>query len=246
MHDSLAEHSTALSQVCFTKEFPGFEIESKWTLLTQNPVPVLLEMRSDIQKGWWQDYEVATAMGKLPVGVRFFDLRFQFWGTEQSGSLEQVAMVACLPEEDKHQLAFKSRQQKPLYASCLLRNPPLIRPESRTGAWITHNEVIKTIRKASPQAYVVGEMRRQKCFTYFTSTRSYRNFSVSADLCYCNNRSLSQVEIEYKGRRGCWPLDIIGTEILRDFVEIHSILEQRYGNILIPTSQTKFEWIASN
>lgn len=246
MHDTLVKHSTALSKVYFTKEFPGFEIESKWTLLTQNPVPILMGMRSDIQKGLWQDYEVATAMGKLPVGVRFFDMKFQFWGTEQNGNLEQVAMVACLPDKDRYQLAFKSRQKKLLYASPSLHNPPLVRPESRTGAWINNNEVIKEIHRVFPRAYVVGEIRRQKCFTYFTSKRSYRNFSVSADFCYYSNKSLSQVEIEYKGRRGCWLPDTTGVEIIQDFVEIHLILEQLYSNILIPTSQTKFEWITDN
>ena len=246
MHEPVASQCTALSRVYFTKEFPGFEIESKWSLLTQNPIPVLLGMQSDIQKGAWRNYEIATAMGKLPVGVRFFNLCFQFWGNLQDGKLEQVAMVACLPEEDKNQLAFKSQQQSLLRTSCAFRNPPLVRSESRTGDWITHGEVIEKIYKMFPQAYIVGEIRRQKCFIYITNTHSYRNYSVSADLCHHTNRTLSQVEVEYKGRRGCWLPDTTGAEIARDFAEIHSILERLYGAILVPTSLTKFEWITSN
>lgn len=246
MHENVAQPKTELSRVYFTKEFPGFEIESKWTLLTQNPVPVLLKMRSDILEGWWQNFNVAVAMGKLPVGTRFFDLTFQFWGAKQNDSLEQVAMVACLPSEDRYQLAFKSPQQQPLRLSHILRNPPLARLESRTGNWISYAKVVEEIRIVAPHAQMVGEMKRQKCFTYITSTKSYRNFSISADLCHNGYRSLSQVEVEYKGRNGCWIPDRTGDEIIQDFSEIHLILEKLYGDILIPTNQTKFKWITGD
>lgn len=243
MYKKLDRECTELSQVYFTKEFPGFEIESKWKLLTENPVPTLLRMRSDVQNGAWQCYEVSTSMGKLPVGIRFFNLRFQFWGVEKNEGMEQVAMVACIPSKDKYQLAFKSRQQQPLKSLIPISNPPLLRPESRTGKWISNTEVVKEIQKVHPGAKMVGEIMRQKCFTYITSRQSYRNYSISADLCHHKDKSLSQVEIEYKGRRGCWLPDMTGVQIVQDFTEIHLILEKLYGAIITPTSQTKFDWI---
>lgn len=246
MHENVVQPKTELSRIYFTKEFPGFEIESKWTLLTQNPVPVLLEMYSDILKGRWQNFNIAVAMGKLPAGIRFFDIIFQFWGAEQNGNLEQVAMIACLPTIDRYQLAFKSPQRQPLRSSHTLCNPPLVRLESRSGGWISYTKVVDKIKAVASHARVVGEIRRQKCFTYITSTKSYRNFSISTDLCHNGRQSLSQVEVEYKGRNGCWMPDTIGDGIIQDFSEIHSILERLYGDILIPTSQTKFKWITGD
>lgn len=246
MHEELAKRKTSLSCIHFTKEFPGFEIESKWKLLTQNPVSVLLKMRTDILRGRWKDFEIAIAMGKLQIGVRFFELAFQFWGVERPNGLEQVAMVACLPGSNRYQLAFKSPQCRSFHSFHILQNPPLVRSETRTGNWISYEKVVNEIKAVTPNAQLVGEIKREKCFIYITSTKSYRNFSLSADLCYNGNKSLSQVEVEYKGRRGCWLPDRTGNEIVQDFSQIHSNLERLYGSILTPTSQTKFEWITGD
>jgi len=241
MHENMAKTGTELSREHFTKEFPGFEIESKWTLLTQNPVPVLLKIQSDVFEGKWLNFGTALSMGTLSVGIRFFDLIFQFWGVELRGNMEQIAMVACMPG-NRYQLAFKSHQVQPLRLFHLLANPPMIRPESRTGKWITYASVIEEIKEVVPLARFVGEMRRLKCFTYITNIETFRNFSISADLCYSGPKILSQIEVEYKGRRGCWLPDKTGDDIIRDFSQIHSILKELYGDIISPTSQTKFKW----
>ncbi len=136
MYEDMAKLGTGISRTYFTKEFSGFEIESKWTLLTQNPVPVLLRMQSDILGGWWRNFGVAVDMGRLPIGIRFFELVFQFWGVERNGLLEQIAMVACMQDEDRYQLAFKGSQHQIIHSSTILCNPPMFRHDSRTGNWL--------------------------------------------------------------------------------------------------------------
>jgi hypothetical protein len=246
-HKVHERESRALSTAFFTKEFAGFEVESKWQLLTENPVPTILRFMADIHSGKWEHIQVAKSMGKLPVGLRYFELHFDFWATPDNTSTihyRQVAMVAVLPGANLHQVAFKeSDSARLLFDGKGLSNPPLVRREGRKGDWIRESDSIARILKHLPNAEKVATMIRQKCYAYVHDVKSYRNFSISADLCRSRSKTLSQVEIEYKGRNGVWLPDTVGYQIAQDFLHIHEILSERYGNILVPTTQTKFQWI---
>lgn len=247
-HAAYGQESRALSTVFFTKELAGFEVESKWRLLTENPVPTLLRFMDDIHVGKWGLIQLAKSMGKLPVGLRYFELRFDFWGVPYDGNVlryRQVAMVAVIPGSNLHQVAFKEGGSARLLCEGRgFSNPPLVRREERKGDWVREQNAIARILDRFPDAEKVATMTRQKCFVYVHNAESYRNFSVSADLCHHHSsKTLSQVEIEYKGRSGVWLPDMIGNQIARDFLHIHGILSERYGDILLPTTQTKFQWI---
>lgn len=246
-HEAHERESWALSTVFFTKEFAGFEVESKWRLLTENPVLTVLRFMADIHSGRWEHIQVAKSMGKLPVGLRYFELHFDFWATPCNTSAmcyRQVAMVAVIPGANLYQVAFKEGDSAKLLCDGKgLSNPPLVRREERKGDWIRESDSTARILKHFPNAEKVATMIRQKCFVYLHNAKSYRNFSVSADLCQSGKRTLSQVEIEYKGRSGVWSPDMFGHQIALDFLNIHDVLVGRYGDILVPTTQTKFEWI---
>lgn len=235
----------ALSTCYFTKEFQGFEVESKWQLLTENPVTTILQFMADMQAGCWDLVHVAKSMGKLPVGLRYFELQFEFWAIQnESAGYRQVAMVAVVPGADMFQVAFKEGGLPKFLCTCReLLNPPLIRQEERKGNWVKKQEATTLILNRFPNAKKVATMTRQKCYVYVYNAESYRNFSISADLCRYKSETLSQVEIEYKGRNGIWLPDITGYYIALDFLKIHKILTERYGEILRPTTQTKFEWL---
>lgn len=246
-HEVHRQESRALSTVFFTKELAGFEVESKWQLLTENPVPILLRFIADIHAGKWGSIQIAKSMGKLPIGFRYFELQFDFWGIPDATSAQyyrQVAMVAVVPGANLHQVAFKEGSSKRLLCGGRgFSNPPLVRREERKGDWIRERNAVARILDQFPDAKKVAMMMRQKCFVYMRNTKSYRNFSISADLCCSGQKTLSQVEIEYKGRSGVWLPDMIGNQIATDFLDIHRILCERYGDILLPTTQTKFQWI---
>lgn len=248
MHHGVHKYrNRTLSTSFFTKEFKGFEVESKFRLLTENPVPTVLRFMADIHSGKWGPMQVAKMMGKLPVGLRYFDLQFDFWAvqkTDMSLGYCQVAMVAIVPGANLHQVAFKEGDtSRTLRGSEEFLNPPLVRREERKGDWVRGRDAVALILKRFPNASKVATMKRQKCFVYVHNAESYRNFSVSADLCRSGSRTLSQVEIEYKGRNGVWLPDAFGYQITQDFVFIHKVLSEQYGTILVPTTQTKFEWI---
>lgn len=246
-HQAYEQESRALNTVFFTKEFAGFEVESKWQLLTENPVPTLLRFMADIHADKWEPIQVAKSMGKLPVGLRYFELQFDFWGIPDVASTlcyRQVAMVAVVPEANLHQLAFKEGGSARLLCDGKgFSSPPLVRREERKGDWVRERDAVTRILDRFPGAEKVATMIRQKCFVYVHNAESYRNFSVSADMCRSGSKTLSQIEIEYKGRNGIWLPDIIGCQIALDFLHIHEVLSDQYGNILAPTTQTKFQWI---
>lgn len=237
----------ALSTIFFTKEFFGYEIESKWQLLTENPVPTMIQFMSDIHTEYWHPFYIAKSMGKLPIGLRYFELQFDFWAIPNCIALSdyfQIAMVAVIPNTNMYQVAFKEGiANKFLCEGKGFLNPPLIRRENRKGNWIKENEATTLILDYFPNAEKIATITRQKCYVYVHNILSYRNFSISADLCTYKSKTLSQVEVEYKGRNGIWVPDITGYHIAYDFLQIHKILNQQYGKSLLPTIQTKFNWI---
>ncbi|MCR4329504.1 MAG: hypothetical protein NUV65_03085 [Candidatus Roizmanbacteria bacterium] len=238
----------ALSTTFFSKELQGFEVESKWRLLTENPVPTIIRFMDDMRAGRWNPVHIAKTMGKLPVGLRYFELQFEFWAIkdelESLSNYRQVAMVAVVPGADMFQVAFKAGGLPKFLCTdkqCL--NPPLIRREERKGNWVREEEATIIILNRFPSADKVATMTRQKCYVYVHNLESRRNFSISADLCQYKSKTLSQVEVEYKGRSGIWLPDVTGQHITLDFLQIHRVLGERYGEIILPTTQTKMEWI---
>ncbi|GEM_PF-6767600 len=246
-HGIHKQENKALDTTFFTKELFGFEVESKWRLLSENPVPTILRFMADINSGQWSLVQVAKSMGKLPVGLRYFELQFDFWAIfDEVNTLQyrQIAMVAIMPGTNMYQVAFKEGSSTKLLCDGRgFSNPPLIRREERKGDWIREHDAVTLILSRFPDAEKVATMVRQKCFVYVHNTKSYRNFSVSADFCWQGHKVLSQVEIEYKGRNGVWLPDMTGHQVALDFLQIHEILSERYADILVPTTQTKFEWI---
>lgn len=238
----------ALSTVFFTKEFPGFEIESKWRLLTENPVPTILRFMADIHTGDWGPIQVAKSMGEVPI-LRYSEVQIDFWAIRSRSDMgkpyyRQVAMAFTAPGLNMYLVNFKEGGvARQLYESLRFLNPPLARREERKDGWVREQEAVTLILNCFPSAEKVATMIRQKCYVYAHNAESCRNFSVSADLCYCGSRILSQVEIEYIGRSGIWLPDTTGCQIALDFLQIHKILNGQYGDILVPTTQTKFEWI---
>jgi hypothetical protein len=238
--------SQALSTTYFTKEFSGYEIESKWTLLTQNPVPTIFRFMSDLNTGLWDGFSITKTMGSLPTGFRYLELPFDFWAVPEKGKWRQVAMVAKAPWHNLFLVAFKEGRST-LFPGKEAEgiNLPLLRREERKGDWISEQDTIQLIVSRFPSAQKLACMSREKASVYISHKETFRNFCISADRCSCKNRVLSQVEVEYKGRSGIWIPDTTGQFILRDFSVIHDTLVKCYGDILVPTVKTKFEWIMS-
>lgn len=245
----MCAESLALSREYFTKEFPGFEVESKWNLLTENPIPTVLKFVEDVNSGVWKPFVVAKVIGKLKTGTKLLEAQYDYWAVEdcETSRLGQIAKAAYFPGLDFYQVIFKegSNKRVKLQDGCPV-NPPLVRPEERIGKIVRGKEAAVTIiTKHFPSSQNVGSFFRQKCSVYIQNTASYRNFSISADFCSFGNKHLSQVEVEYKGRNGVWFPDNMGYEIAAEFGKIHAILVNLYGDILLPTDVSKFEWLTT-
>lgn len=239
----------ALSKEHFTKEFPGFEVESKWNLLTENPIPTVLRFVDDVSRGTWGPFIVAEVIGRLKTGTKLLEAQYDFWAAEDPGSskLEQVAKTAYFPGFDFYQVIFKEGSNKKirLHHGCTI-NPPLVRSEERIRKVVRGEKAaIEIITRRFPNSQNVGSFFRQKCSIYIQNTTSHRNFSISADFCSSGNKHLSQVEVEYKGRNGVWFPDNMGCEIAEEFGKIHAILVNLYGDVLLPTDVSKFEWLTA-
>lgn len=230
----------------FTKEFCGYEIESKFLVLNQSPVLTFFELYSDINDFGWDPYVVQRCMGSLRTDIRFFGLEFIFWGANINDNWEQAAMAAISPwRKDRYLLALKSNTEELNYFRPKEIPNLVIRKEIRDGRWINENEMIKKIKLANPKAEMIAKIFREKCSIYVTNKNSLRNFCLSADICYLQNNTLSQVEIEYKGRNGLWIKNhyISAKEIVNEFSTLHWIIRTRYPKMLFPDKITKFQWI---
>lgn len=226
----------------FTKEFSEYEIESKWVLLTQNPVSALLMFMKDIAMGLWSPYAIQRCMGKLPIGVRFFSVDFIFFGNYDNDVWHEIAKAAVSPwQTDRYLLAFKGKEEYFNFVADM--HYPLKRKEQRSGDWIDYDTMMNQIKFVAPDVATVGKIKRERCSIYITNPFSFRNFCLSADKCVFQESILSQVEVEYKGRNGIWLNNASEAAILREFQILHSILEKYYSDILLPTTYRKFQWI---
>lgn len=231
----------------FTKEFPGYEIENKWTLLNQETVLTILKLKEDILNNNWHPYKLQRCMGKLTTGIKFFKFNFLFWGIEKNNKWQQVAMVAE-SSNSKYFINFKKEGKILHCKNITLKNPPYIRKETRKDCWINYNSMINEIKSIHPKAKLMGKMTREKCSLFITNVLSHRNFCLSADKCEINNSILSQLEIEYKGRNGIWFFNHFFSkiEILKEYNNINSILEKDYFDLIKPTKIKKFYWIINH
>lgn len=234
---------TALSTSFFTKEFLGYEIESKWEFLPRDLFGFVFQMNEDIALGKWGRFEITKTLGALPIGMRYFSLQFSFYASRGVNGLTQLAMVAHSPDNSRFMVAFKGETQEFAGNNGKIYNCPLLRKESRKGNWVTFSEMHKIIMSRDPEAISCGTIQREKCSFYFTNLQTNRNFNISADRCYFQNNTLSQVEIEYKGRSGIWLPDTTGQEILEEYRVIHDTIQRLYGQYLVPTTRRKFDWI---
>lgn len=233
----------------FTKEFPGYEIESKWTLLNQVSVLTILKWSEDISFGIWEPYKIQKSMGQLPTGIRYFSIEFVFWGVYIDGVWREIAKAAKSPWRQNHYLlAFKEDEESFLSNFPITTHRPLKRKELRKGDWIDYQTMTSRVTSVARNATIIGKMVRERCSVYITNSVSFRNFCLSADRCESQDSILSQVEIEYKGRNGIWfwHPDLSGIEILNEFQILHSILENQYPGLLLPTTIKKFQWIINS
>jgi len=231
----------------FTKEFNGYEIESKWLLLSQEPLLTILGWLDQLSVGRWQPFYQQAVIGTLPSGVRLFKMTFLFYSQGQNQNITQLAMAAQSPwHKNRYLLAFKSQGQllcPEIYPSI---HHPLIRPESRKGDWISWEGMNSQLATAANDYQLIGTICREKSSVYITNVDSGRNFCLSADYCLRQDgKVLSQVEIEYKGRNGLWVNDpqLSSLEILREFELLHRLINQDTRFQLTATNLTKFEWL---
>lgn len=242
---------TELSTVYFTKEFPPeFEIEWKGYLETCDPAGFIYQLLDDVDSRKLIPYDRCLSLGKQNVELKYTNLWHHYFAYPSTEGLLQ-AFVLIQPPGSDFVLPHVKKQDKFVDR----RENILIREESKPSLKDAFPfSVIPTFverfqRQFDIQVAQIGTINRERFSIYLTNLESYRNWSIVAD--YCKPISppipdqMAQVEIEYKGRSGVSPKDRIAqTQVLDELSSLAALLQQNSGDgILIPTADTKFDWL---
>ena len=217
----------ALQVEYFTREASGFEIESKYNIGNMEPWLDLCQMVDDISGDLWAPFKVQTSMGTMPTRTRYLDLVVEFWGVEQQKAWRQIAMCIKHPwDHDSHMVVFKNKGSVLLENFSSHAHKPLVRREESKYQWMKKECAIALIKSHDVSAQSVGIIRRRKYSVYIYNKHSHRNYCLSCDICLSGERSLSQLEIEYKGRNGVWFVNegLARVELVHEYEQLHLLL----------------------
>jgi hypothetical protein len=244
----------ALGTVYFTKEFPSdWEVEWKGNLLTLDPAGFIYRAYELAAEGDLNHFVLPKSLGKLPLGLSFFDIYFYYYGHESDHGWVEDFVLAQLPgfpffiPRIKQSVATPDLDLKA--ANIVIRQE---RKKDLSGAFPTTHlprfiQSFEENHKVTPQ--FIGILRRERYSFYLHNQVSLRNWELLADRCQSiepfRTVRLGQVEFEYKGRDGIWSRNILNQQAVLDEAEILSnkLIESFGPDIIQPTNLTKFEWL---
>lgn len=224
----------------FTKELPGLEAETKMELLTLDPVSFILDLTEEFESGAYFPLLRQHTLGTLPTGIKSFSYEITYYGSSEEEGLKETFGLVKHPTRDFYLLKKKGSESEEDCGMVLIRKEE----KDDLSTPLTSKEADLLI--SSGPFIRVGSLERERYGFYAFNSESWRNFGIVADRVTSGENQIAQVEIEYKGRAGVFPvLPCTRIEIVKELEEIALAVQQKHKNILRPTRLTKFGWLLS-
>ncbi|GEM_PF-3795475 len=229
------------------KEFPGFEIESKFQLLRIPRFSFLDKVKSVLENS---QFVVVPGMEKFE-----WVFHFDYHVYKKNKKLNQAFVIVHHPSTPKFWIRKKSRSEIfPIsnypFQGWVIKRREEEKVEEQPLTTKQVNLVIQNEQeKLGVKPFLLGRLTREKYYTFFKNSESRRTYSLSLDFCYAFNQKMSQLEIEYKWRDKEFSgvSEKEGIEdikpILGEFELFLGLLLPIFGSNLIPTKLTKYEWL---
>lgn len=243
----------ALSTRYFSKEFPAnWEVEWKAELATKYPLGFIEQIREAARLGYLSPFYEPAYMGDRPVGLQYQNLWFHYYGHQKQDRWVRDLVLVQPPGAPILVPQFKVDVVDVIDASS---HNVVLREERKGG--LAQAFPLRKLEKylakiQSELGYTVspiGILDRERYSIFLTNRESQRNYSLVADLSHeltlGLSPSLSQVEVEYKGRDGLAANTFIAQkDILMEFDLLNSKIQEVIGEgIIQPTTTTKLDWL---
>ena len=230
------------------KEFPGFEIESKFQFLRIPRSSFLDKAKAVLENS---QFFVIPGMEKFE-----WVFHFDYYVYRKNKKLNQAFVIVHHPSTPKFWIRKKSSSEifsilNYPFQGWVIKRREKEKVEEHPLTTKQVNLVIqKEQKKLGVKPFLLGRLTREKYYTFLKNSKSGRTYSLSLDFCYAFHQKMSQMEIEYKWRdkefhKGS---EEIGGEdikpILDEFKLLIGFLVSGLSLILIPTKLTKFEWLS--
>jgi hypothetical protein len=244
----------SLSLIHFSKEFPSnWEIEWKANLATLDPAGFIFRANDLLGGESFTQFWYTKSLGNASLGIRYFDLLFHYFGHKRDGEWIEDFVLA---QPDGIPILIprvKTNVDSSMYGDKGVGI--VIREETKFGiAGAFPFDKIDYYkqefnRKAEVETSFVGTLQRERYSFFLSNLKSHRNWSLVSDRCKSIEPSvgklIAQVEVEYKGRDGISPCNLITQkEALGELNELANLIVNNFGEEVVqPTLQTKFEWL---
>lgn len=232
-----------LTNQYFSRDVSMVEMEFKFNLLSLDPFGFIFQVDNWLRNGELKPFFRQFCMGKQSTKIQEWTRKISFYGQKVGGDVHQVFMLGHSPH---HEMVFPVVKIFKL-SEIKDGSSVLTRHEDKSfSKWMTMFEFdqlrVEFERKLNLSIFPLGTMQREKVWLYAGSSETYRNFSINVDRCTAEGKStLSQVEIEYKGRSGIH-LPANREIVMMEIMEISTLLSMKSG-LLQPTNLTKIKWI---
>jgi len=244
----------SLGTVYYTKEFPSdWEIEWKGNLSTLDPAGFMYRAYQLAVEGSLQPFALPKSLGKLPLGLRFFEIDFHYYGHEGKDGWVEDFVLAQPP---RFPFFIPRIKQRVIVPNLNLESANIIirqeKKEDLSGAFPANNlqRFIQTFEGTQGiKTQFIGSLRRERYSFYLHNCDSLRNWGLLADRCQpiepYRAAKLAQVEFEYKGIDGISGQNVLAQQaVLLEARMLSDTLIRCFGsNIVQPTTLTKFEWL---
>lgn len=232
----------ALVGLDLVDEFEGEEIESKLEFSPSRPKELISLVKKKLEIIRNPIFGLLPQKKEILSWVYFFDR----YGYTENGNIKEAYSTIFHPQKDKFWIKAKEQSES---KGILIRKESIIRVERK----LTKNDAELILKLKSEELgreiLFIGRVNRYKSYLLVQNKKSFRCYSVSADLCRYRKNVLSQLEIEYKGIRkekATKPFSSSQINLIKD--EINSLsalikdeLEPKFK--FWNTNKTKFEWL---
>ncbi len=226
-------------------EFPDTELEFKLQVQPANAEMLSKLIFSHIKAGLFGKFKFVDGKDDISHWTYYFDN----YGYEGGDGLQQAFVIVHHPDKQKFIIRVKANKN----AVNLTQDTQVMqRPEE--GMTINRpylesdKDPIKAIfeaRLGKPTVYI-GTNKRTKFYFFIEHPVSHRYYNFSVDQNQFNEAEMTQVEIEYKGKHPSSSAPNSQEEVLAEVAEIGELLKTIPFFNLVPTTQTKFDWIKQN
>jgi len=237
----------SLRDLVLIDELPGKEIEVKFQIDPQDSVGLLEIIKDSATSGKMTPFQLVEGKEAVSFWIYFFDN----YAHQTDDGLEESFVIVRHPNKPRFFIKTKRVTEKSniSHNGIIEEITALCRTEEVTRVDRTFDEsdrkVIVAIQQERLKKKVnfIGTTARTKYYLFVRHQGSGRYYNISADLCECNDSTMSQLEIEYKGNDSISEAQVSPEAILTEMKVLIGFLQNISTFSLSPTTLRKFDWL---